>query len=73
MESGELPYMDMEELAALLGYKNPRAARAAIKRGTFEIQTYILANRRVANVSAVKKFFASKDPVATEEENFLDD
>ena len=56
-----LPYMELDELAVLLGYANPRAVKAAIKRGTFEIPTYQLARRRVANVSVVRKFFAEKD------------
>jgi hypothetical protein len=72
-----LPYYELEELAALLGYANARAIKRRIKQGTFEIPTYQLAGRRVANVSVVKKFFADRDaPIAPDpgmDTSFLDD
>ena len=55
-----LPYMELEEVAVLLGYKNRRAAVRAIKNGKFEIPTYELAGRRVANVAVVNKYFEEK-------------
>lgn len=55
-----LPYMELDEVAALLGYVNRRAAVRAIKNGKFEIPTYELAGRRVCNVAVVKKYFDEK-------------
>ena len=55
-----LPYMEMEEIAALLGYKNRRAAVRAIKDELFEIPTYTLAGRHVVNTAVVAKFFEEK-------------
>ncbi len=55
-----LPYMELDEVAALLGYKNRRAAVRAIKNNKFEVPTYELAGRRVANTAVVKKFFEEK-------------
>ena len=55
-----LPYMELEEVSVLLGYKNRRAAVRAIKNGKFEVPTYELAGRRVANTAVVKKFFEEK-------------
>ncbi len=58
--NAQLPYMELDEVAALLGYVNRRAAVRAIKNGKFEIPTYELAGRRVANVAVVKKYFEEK-------------
>lgn len=66
----QLPYYELDELAALLGYANARAIKRRIKQGKFEIRTYELAGRRVANVSVVKKFFADQDSPT---EDFLSD
>ena len=55
-----LPYMELEEVSALLGYVNVRAAKRALKAGTFEIPTYQLAGRTVCNVAVVKKYFNEK-------------
>lgn len=55
-----LPYMEMEEVAALLGYKNRRAAVRAIKDNLFELPTYTLAGRHVVNVAVINKFFEEK-------------
>jgi len=67
-----LPYMELEEIGTLLGYRNVRCMKDAIRRGTFEIPTYSLAGRRVANVSVIRNFFAEKDYPITAEE-FLND
>ena len=56
----DLPYMEMEEVAAVLGYKNRRAAVRAIKDGLFELPTYTLAGRHVVNVAVIKKFFEER-------------
>lgn len=61
----QLPYMELEEVAALLGYKNRRAAVRAIKQDKFEIPTYELAGRRVCNVAVVKKYFDEKTDEGT--------
>jgi len=55
-----LPYMEMDEVAALLGYKNRRAAVRAIKDNLFEIPFYTLAGRPVVNTAVVNKFFEEK-------------
>ena len=55
-----LPYMEMEEVAAVLGYKNRRAAVRAIKDNLFELPYYTLAGRAVVNVAVVNKFFEEK-------------
>lgn len=60
-----LPYMELEEVSVLLGYKNRRAAVRAIKNGTFEVPTYELAGRRVCNTAVVKKFFEEKTDEGT--------
>jgi hypothetical protein len=52
--------MELEDLTAVFGYKNRRAAVRAIKNNTFPIPTYELAGRRVANVAVVKKYFDEK-------------
>ncbi len=58
--SSQLPYMEIVEVAALLGYVNRRAAVRAIKQDKFEIPTYELAGRRVCNVAVVHKYFEEK-------------
>jgi hypothetical protein len=55
-----LPYMEMEEVAALLGYKNRRAAIRAIKDELFELPFYTLAGRPVVNTAVIHKFFEEK-------------
>lgn len=61
----DLPYMELDEVVALLGYTNRRAAVRAIKNDKFEIPTYELAGRIVANVAVVKKFFEEKTDEGT--------
>lgn len=56
----DLPYMEMDEVAALLGYKNRRAAIRAIKDGLFEVPFYTLAGRPVVNGLVLKRFFEEK-------------
>ena len=56
----DLPYMEMEEISALLGYKNRRAAIRAIKDGLFELPTYTLAGRHVVNLAVIDRFFKEK-------------
>ena len=56
----DLPYMELDEVGALLGYKNLRASKRAIKEGRFDIPTYILNGRNVANVAVVRKYFQDK-------------
>jgi len=63
--------MEMDELAAVFGYKNPRAAVRAVRLGKFPVPTYELAGRRVANVVVVNRFFEEKNDTA--ETPFLDD
>jgi hypothetical protein len=56
-----IPYLTLEEMIALFGYVNERAAKRAIVDGSFPVNTYKLAGKRVANVSAVNRFFDSHD------------
>ncbi len=64
-----IPYLEMDELTALFGYKNLRAARYAIRKGKFPVATYELAGRLVANVDVVNAYFRSKteEAIATRE------
>lgn len=55
-----LPYMELEEIVALLGYTNIRAAKRALKLGTFEIPIFTLAGRPVISIAVAKKYFAEK-------------
>lgn len=55
-----LPYLEMDEVAALLGYKNRRAAIRAIKNKLFEVPFYTLAGKPVVNTAVLHKFFEEK-------------
>lgn len=52
-----IPYLEMDELMVLFGYKNLRALRAAIRDGRFPIKLFGLAGRRVASVKVVNVYF----------------
>ena len=52
-----IPYLEMDELCALFGYKNIRALRSAIRAGRFPVKLFELAGRRVASVEVVKAYF----------------
>ncbi len=56
-----IPYMELDEVSALLGYVNARAAKRAIKAGKFELPTYQLAGRTVVSVKVAKRYFAERD------------
>jgi hypothetical protein len=55
-----MPYLEMDELVALFGYKNARAAVAAIRKETFPVDVYRLAGRWVADPGVVNGFFEAK-------------
>lgn len=55
-----MPYLELDELVAIFGYKNERAAKAAIRRGSFPIEVYKLASRWVADPGVVNGFFEAK-------------
>jgi hypothetical protein len=55
-----LPYMNLNELALLFGYKDAKNVRRAIQRGNFELPTYKIHGRIVADTEVVKEFFATR-------------
>lgn len=55
-----MPYLEMDELTVLFGYKNTRAAIAAIRKETFPVDVYRLAGRWVADPAVVNGFFEAK-------------
>lgn len=55
-----LPIMEFDELVELFEYKNERAARRALRLGTFPVPVFELAGRTVAHVDVVRKFFDEK-------------
>ncbi len=68
-----IPYLEVEELTALLGYKNDRAVVRAIKNKKLEVPTYILAGRHVANTKAVAEFFEQAGRGPVNNADFLED
>jgi len=60
MSNNLLPILELDELVETFGYQNIRAAKRAIRLGTFPIPTFTLAGRVVAHVDAVAKLFEEK-------------
>jgi hypothetical protein len=54
------PILEFDELVEIFGYVNERAARRALRLGTFPIPTFELAGRTVAHIDVLKKFFDEK-------------
>lgn len=54
------PILEFDELVEIFGYVNERAARRAVRLGTFPIPTFELAGRTVAHIDVLKKFFDEK-------------
>lgn len=54
------PILEFDELVEIFGYVNERAARRAVRIGTFPIPTFELAGRTVAHIDVLKKFFDEK-------------
>jgi hypothetical protein len=54
------PILEFDELVEIFGYVNERAARRALRLGTFPIPTFELAGRTVAHVDVLDKFFKEK-------------
>ena len=57
MEDDERPYWILDELLELFCYKSKASAYTAIHRGTFPVETYRIAGRRVADREVVREFF----------------
>lgn len=55
-----LPIFEFDELVEIFEYPNARAARRAIKSGTFPVPVFILANRTVSHVDAVTLYFSEQ-------------
>lgn len=55
-----LPILEFEELVEIFEYKNERAARRALRLGTFPVPTFELAGRTVAHVDSIDLFFKKK-------------
>ena len=55
-----LPIFEFDELVEIFEYTNSRAARRAIKNGTFPVPVFELANRTVAHIDAVTLFFSEQ-------------
>lgn len=55
-----IPILEFDELVALFGYKNERAARRAIRLGRFPVKTFELAGRTVAHVDVVNGYFEAQ-------------
>ena len=53
----EMPYLLIEDLTVLFGYKNKESALRAISRGTFPVSTQKIAGRRVADREMVREYF----------------
>ena len=57
---GSLPILEFDELTELFSYTNERAARRALRMGTFPVKTFELAGRTVAHVDVVSAYFDAK-------------
>jgi len=55
-----LPILEFDELVEIFEYTNQRAARRAIKAGTFPVPVFEMANRTVAHVDAVELYFTEQ-------------
>ena len=53
----DLPIIELDQMTEIFGYKNIRATRHAIRRGTFPIKTFKLVGRTVAHAGLVDAFF----------------
>jgi hypothetical protein len=60
MTSNILPILEFDELIELFEYTNHRAARRAIKAGTFPVPVFEMAGRTVAHVDAVELYFSEQ-------------
>lgn len=58
--SNMLPILELDELIAIFEYTNKRAAKRAIKRGSFPVPIFRMAGRTVAHVDAVQLYFAER-------------
>lgn len=54
------PILEFDELVEIFGYTNERAARRAVRLGTFPVPVFELAGRTVAHVDVVGAFFDEK-------------
>lgn len=59
-DAGLTPYLELPELAALLGYGRIESIHNAIYKGTCPVPTYKLGRRRVADRAVVQAYFARK-------------
>ena len=57
MSIPEIPWIEIDEVWSLLGYKNRRAAIRAIRVGKFPCRTYKLAKKRVVDIEVLRTFF----------------
>lgn len=55
-----LPILEFDELIEIFGYPNSRSARRAIRLGRFPVPVFQFANRTVAHVDVIDKFFKEK-------------
>jgi len=60
MPNSILPILEFDELVEIFEYPNVRAARRAIKAGTFPVPVFQMANRTVAHVDAVELYFSEQ-------------
>jgi hypothetical protein len=51
------PVFEIDELTEIFGYANRRACVRAIRLGIFPVDTFEMAERTVAHVKVVKKYF----------------
>lgn len=54
------PVMELDELQEIFGYKNRRALQHALRTGKFPVATFEMADRTVAHVEVVAKYFEQK-------------
>lgn len=52
-----LPYLNVDELTTLFGYKNSASTLRAMSRGSFPVPTYKLGKFRVADREVVMQYF----------------
>lgn len=60
MTDNILPILEFDELVELFEYTNHRAARRAVKAGTFPVPVFEMAGRTVAHVDAVELYFSEQ-------------
>lgn len=59
-EERMLPILEFDELIEIFEYTSQRAARRAIKAGTFPVPVFEMAHRTVAHVDAVELYFTEQ-------------